>query len=117
MATDLNLNTSMVEPADNQTSAYLAIDGRGYSNAEGERYCAVAFNPDVYDLDTSNDTSSSGYSPFYDSLSENYTIGVPRAEWKVDLGKLYRIYNVTVYLNPGTYVNGDIVVCNDVNIC
>ena len=86
----------------------LALDFKNYSNADGEKFCAVA-NGTGYNIpnDMGSFTSpvyGSGFYSFNDSWDGREPINDEDqvVAWTVDLGRIYRIYNITIILAPGT---------------
>ena len=115
MAFGTNATSWLVGLVGNQT-ANLAIDTKGYSTSENNAFCAVAniSNYEEYDFGSYN-YSGDGRWPLRGPSTEAYdgTTEAPyvdddqegrdfeNVEWTVDLGRLYRIFNITLHFSRG----------------
>ena len=112
MAFGTNATSWLVGLVGNQT-ANLAIDTKGYSTSENNAFCAVAniSNYEEYDFGSYN-YSGDGRLPLTWPTTEAASTEAPYDEgeedrdfeevkWTVDLGRLYRIFNITLHFSPG----------------
>ena len=84
-------------------TANLALDLKHYSAAAGEEFCAIGNGTDYYTPGSSAEFTTFAY---YASGYDNYTEDIEDlegavVEYTMDLGKTFRIYNVTLFFGAG----------------
>ena len=84
-------------------TANLALDLKHYSAAAGEEFCAIGNGTDYYTPGSSAEFTTFAY---YASGYDNYTEDIEDlegavVEYTMDLGKTFRIYNVTLFFGTG----------------